>query len=219
MSMLISPERQYPEGTREGFYPVIGGKYNDTPQLWVPEGLQKADTIEFVKQNRNNIPKPDVIIGIARGGVGFAMQLNYLYKVKRMLMMQTDGFDNDNNPLETPRIIAAPRDEDIADAKVIWLADELVDNFAAIPVAGDYLAEHAPNACIISIVQYRKRKLGALAASRADYEHRIVEDIWLDFETQASIELLERRHAELPEAYPNYQSDIGMYATWAARKI
>ena len=186
-------------GPVAGFWPVSGIEDPDKPQLWVPQVQQEFEARCLANMLQDNGVLPDVIIGVARGGLMVAQQLAYNNEVRLVAAAQTIGYGADNKPLEKPILGIMPDPatfpERVRTSKAnILVVDELIEEGEALQLICSWVHKHFRRATITTAVIYDKDHPHVM---QPDFVLRKVPDLWLDHESQASRERLAFRMAEL----------------------
>ncbi len=117
---------------------------------------------------------PDLILGVARGGLFATGALGYSLDVKSMHVMNVEFYTGVDERLAAPIMLApVPRPADLAGAKVL-IADDVADTGATLELVRDFCAGHVAQARCA--VLYEKPR----STVKCDYVWRRT-DQWITF--------------------------------------
>jgi hypoxanthine phosphoribosyltransferase len=206
-------------GPIDGFYPVEGFTGEHKEQLWIPKGLQDYEALCLAALVEASGYEPTHIVSIARGGLATAQALLYANEVKPALGYQTYGYDQNDRPLDMPIIMSRPsfmglRKHERKEPLRLLVCDELLDAGKSIKVVVDDLVEQLEPEEIKTGVIYVKDRPHV---TEVDFFVRLVQDVWLDHETQASRERREIRLEQLAAYAPDIAAAMGALAVLPAR--
>ena len=89
---------------------------------------------------------PDLILGIARGGLFVAGALGYALNVKNLHVMNVEYYTGVNERLPVPVMLPpVPSTVDLSGARVL-IADDVADTGATLQLVRDFCAEHVAEA-------------------------------------------------------------------------
>ena len=202
-------------GPVSGFWPVTGIEDPSVSQLWVPKVQQEFESRCLANLLQDNDVVPDVIFGIARGGLMVAQEIAYNNNVRLVASAQTIGYGPDNQPLEKPILGVMPNPDTFPEhirngESHILIVDELVDEGEALLLIYGWVREHFKQARISTAVIYDKDKPHVF---EPDYSLRKVPNLWLDHESQADKDRLITRMAELSNRKGLLQRAMGWLTT------
>lgn len=130
--------------------------------------------------------EPDVILGIARGGLGLAMGLGYALDVKNLSTVNVEFYTGVDERLEVPILLPpTPQAVDLSGMKVL-IADDVSDSGRTLELVREFFAGHVTEAR--TAVVYEK----PWTVVQADYVWRRT-DRWIDFPWSSSPPLVDRR--------------------------
>ncbi|WP_232524654.1 phosphoribosyltransferase [Nocardioides mangrovicus] len=118
--------------------------------------------------------RPDVVLGIARGGLGLAMGLGYALGVKNLSTVNVEFYTGVDERLDMPVMLPpTPAAVDLAGLNVL-IADDVADTGRTIELVRDFFAGHVAETRVA--VVYEK----PTTIVRPDYAWRTT-DAWIDF--------------------------------------
>jgi hypoxanthine phosphoribosyltransferase len=124
--------------------------------------------------------RPDIVLGIARGGLLVGGAIAYTLDVKNTFTMNVEFYTGIDERLEMPMILPPVPDlVDLAEARVL-VADDVADTGQTLVLVKDFLAGKVGEARIA--VLYEK----PLSAVRCEYVWRRT-DRWIDFPWSAEL--------------------------------
>jgi uncharacterized protein len=127
---------------------------------------------------------PDIVLGIARGGLLVAGALGYALGVKNTFTMNVEFYTGVDERLEVPMILPPVPDlVDFADFKVL-IADDVADTGATLLLVKDFLAGKVAE--VRAAVLYEKPR----SAVRCEYVWRRT-DRWITFPWSAEEAVLQ----------------------------
>lgn len=130
--------------------------------------------------------EPDVILGIARGGLGLAMGLGYALDVKNLSTVNVEFYTGVDQRLDVPIMLPpTPQAVDLSGLKVL-IADDVSDSGRTLELVRDFFSGHVVEAR--TAVIYEK----PWTVVHADYVWRRTER-WIDFPWSSSPPLVDRR--------------------------
>ena len=204
-------------GSVDGFYPVEPIGDEKGPQAWLPRGLQAYESLVLAQHIADSGVEYDAVIGLSRGAGDIASTVAYYNGIKHIYYIQTDGYDENNNELEVPRIISTPDPETVikkgkhGGLPRFLKVDDLADKLGSMMVTDEWVANNLTfdildNGVIYDKVQPRKHK------SDIRYTVRPVRNIWIDHESQAR----GARRAQRMEELKPYAGEIAATMGWLA---
>jgi len=117
---------------------------------------------------------PDLILSIARGGLGLGMGLGYALEVKNLSVVNVEFYTGVDQRLDMPMMLPpTPAAVDLSGAKVL-IADDVADTGRTLELVHDFCAEHVAESR--TAVIYDKPQ----SVLKADYVWRHTE-AWIDF--------------------------------------
>jgi len=130
--------------------------------------------------------EPDMILAIARGGLGLAMGLGYALDVKNLSAVNVEFYTGVDQRLDVPIMLPpTPAAVDLTGLKVL-IADDVADTGHTLEVVQAFCAGHVAEAR--TAVVYEKSR----AVINADYVWRRT-DLWIDFPWSSMPPLVDRR--------------------------
>ncbi len=118
--------------------------------------------------------EPDLILSIARGGLGLGMGLGYALGVKNLSVVNVEFYTGVDERLPLPMMLPpTPAAVDLAGMKVL-VADDVADTGRTLELVHEFCADHVAEAR--TAVIYDKPR----SALRPDYAWRST-DAWIDF--------------------------------------
>ena len=130
--------------------------------------------------------EPDVVLGIARGGLGLAMGLGYALDVKNLSAVNVEFYTGVDERLDVPIMLPpTPKAVDLSGLKVL-IADDVSDSGRTLELVRDFVAGHVTEAR--AAVIYEK----PWTVVEADYVWRRTEK-WINFPWSSVPPLVDRR--------------------------
>jgi uncharacterized protein len=118
--------------------------------------------------------EPDLILSIARGGLGLGMGLGYALAVKNLAVINVEFYTGVDERLEVPIMLPpTPAAIDLSGLNVL-IADDVADTGRTLEIVHDFCAEHVAQARVAVI--YEK----PASVVKPDYAWRRT-DAWIDF--------------------------------------
>lgn len=118
--------------------------------------------------------EPDMILAIARGGLGLGMGLGYALSVKNLSVVNVEFYTGIDQRLEIPVMLPpTPAAIDLRGLKVL-IADDVADTGHTLEIVRDFCADHVAEARVAVI--YEK----PTSVVAPDYVWRRT-DAWIDF--------------------------------------
>ncbi len=140
---------------------------------------------ELAQQVVDSGYEPDIVLSIARGGLGLGMGLGYALDVKNLSAINVEFYTGVDERLELPVVLPPTPDAvDLAGLKVL-IADDVADTGRTLEIVRDFCADHVAEARIAVI--YEK----PWTVVRPDYVWRHTE-AWIDFPWSAQPPLVRR---------------------------
>lgn len=140
---------------------------------------------ELARQVVDSGYEPDIVLSIARGGLGLGMGLGYALDVKNLSAINVEFYTGVDERLELPVVLPPTPDAvDLAGLKVL-IADDVADTGRTLEIVRDFCADHVAEARIAVI--YEK----PWTVVRPDYAWRHTE-AWIDFPWSARPPLVRR---------------------------
>ena len=128
---------------------------------------------------------PDLVLSIARGGLGLGMGLGYALDVKNLSAVNVEFYTGVDERLDVPIMLPPTPDVvDLAGLKIL-IADDVADTGRTLEIVRAFCADHVAEARIAVI--YEKPRTGV----QADYVWRRTER-WIDFPWSAEPPLVHR---------------------------
>lgn len=150
-------------------YQLFGSAVHDLAQQVVDDGFE-----------------PDIVLAIARGGLGLAMGLGYALDVKNLSAVNVEFYTGVDQRLEVPMMLPpTPAAIDLTGMKVL-IADDVADTGKTLEVVRDFFAGHVAEAR--TAVIYEK----PWTVIRPEYVWRRTER-WIDFPWSSTPPLVDRR--------------------------
>ncbi len=208
-------------GPVDGFYPVQGFEGEHEQQLWIPKGLQDYEALCLAALVEASGYQPTHVVAIARGGLATAQAVLYANNVKPALGYQTNGYDDNDRPLDMPIIKSRPNFDGLRKGERkeplrLFVSDELLDAGKSIKVVVEDLVEQLDPEEIKTGVIYVKDRPHVM---EVDFYVRMVQDVWLDHETQASRERREVRLKQLEQYSGEITAAMGALAMLPASML
>ena len=130
--------------------------------------------------------EPDVVLGVARGGLGLAMGLGYALDVKNLSAVNVEFYTGVDERLDVPIMLPpTPKAVELSGLKVL-IADDVSDSGRTLELVRDFFADHVTETRVA--VVYEKSH----TIVKADYVWRRTER-WIDFPWSSSPPLVDRR--------------------------
>ncbi len=130
--------------------------------------------------------EPDVVLGVARGGLGLAMGLGYALDVKNLSTVNVEFYTGVDERLAVPIMLPpTPAAVDLSGLQVL-IADDVSDTGRTLELVRDFFGDHVAEARIA--VVYEKTHTDV----RADYVWRRT-DRWINFPWSTEPPLVDRR--------------------------
>ncbi|GAB2858371.1 phosphoribosyltransferase [Nocardioides pacificus] len=118
--------------------------------------------------------EPDLVLSIARGGLGLGMALGYALDVKNLSAVNVEFYTGVDQRLEMPVMLPpTPQAVDLSGAKVL-IADDVADTGKTLELVRAYCADHVAD--VRMAVIYEKSR----SIVKPDYVWRRT-DRWIDF--------------------------------------
>ena len=137
--------------------------------------------------------EPDLILSIARGGLGLGMGLGYALDVKNLSAVNVEFYTGIDERLDVPIMLPPTPDAvDLAGLKVL-IADDVADTGRTLEIVRDYVAGHVAEARIAVI--YEK----PWTVVRPEYAWRRTE-AWIDFPWSVLPPLVRREQTRIASA-------------------
>jgi hypoxanthine phosphoribosyltransferase len=128
--------------------------------------------------------RPDIVLGIARGGLLVAGALAYALGVKNTFMLNVEFYTGVDERLEMPMLLPPVPDlVDFAETRVL-IADDVADTGATLLLVKDFCASHVAE--VRCAVLYEKPR----SAVRCEYVWRETDD-WVEFPWSAASQVSE----------------------------
>jgi hypoxanthine phosphoribosyltransferase len=129
--------------------------------------------------------EPDLVLSIARGGLGLGMGLGYALDVKNLSAINVEFYTGVDERLDVPIMLPPTPDAvDLAGLKVL-IADDVADTGKTLEIVRDFCADHVAEARMAVI--YEKPR----TVIRPDYVWRRTES-WIDFPWSSTPPLVRR---------------------------
>jgi hypoxanthine phosphoribosyltransferase len=117
---------------------------------------------------------PDIILGIARGGLFAAASLGYALGVKNLHVINVEFYTGVDSRLDMPVVLPpVPNVVDLSGARVL-IADDVADTGATIALVKEFCASHVAD--VRCAVIYEKSQ----SEVRCEYVWRYTDD-WINF--------------------------------------
>jgi len=141
---------------------------------------------EIAEQVVDSGYEPDLVLSIARGGLGLGMGLGYALDVKNLSAVNVEFYTGVDERLEVPIMLPpTPAAVDLAGLRVL-IADDVADTGKTLEIVREFCADHVAEARIAVIYE----KPGTVVLP--DYVWRRT-DRWIDFPWSAAPPLVTRR--------------------------
>jgi len=129
--------------------------------------------------------EPDLVLAIARGGLGLAMGLGYALDVKNLSAVNVEFYTGVDQRLDVPIMLPpTPAAVDLSGLRVL-IADDVADTGRTLEIVQEFCAGHVAEAR--TAVIYEK----PWTVIRADYVWRRTEQ-WIDFPWSSTPPLVDR---------------------------
>jgi uncharacterized protein len=130
--------------------------------------------------------EPDLVLSIARGGLGLGMGLGYALDVKNLSAVNVEFYTGVDQRLDVPIMLPpTPQAVDLSGLKVL-LADDVADSGKTLEIVQEFCADHVAEAR--TAVIYEK----PWTVVNADYVWRRT-DKWINFPWSSEPPLVDRR--------------------------
>lgn len=131
-------------------------------------------TRELAHQVADDGFEPDIVLAIARGGLGLAMGLGYALGVKNLSAVNVEFYTGEDTRLDVPIMLPpTPQAIELAGLKVL-IVDDVADTGHTLRHVQEFLDDHVADARIA--VVYEKPR----SVVRPDYAWKQT-DAWIDF--------------------------------------
>jgi uncharacterized protein len=140
---------------------------------------------ELAQQVVDDGYEPDLVLAIARGGLGLGMGLGYALDVKNLSAVNVEFYTGIDERLDVPIMLPpTPAAVDLAGLKVL-VADDVADTGKTLEIVRDFCADHVAEAR--TAVIYEK----PWTVVKPEYAWRRTER-WIDFPWSAEPSLVTR---------------------------
>jgi uncharacterized protein len=140
---------------------------------------------EIAQQVVDSGYEPDIVLAIARGGLGLGMGLGYALDVKNLSAVNVEFYTGVGETLEVPIMLPpTPQAVDLTGMKVL-VTDDVADTGKTLEVVHEFLSGHVAE--VRTAVVYEK----PWTVINADYVWRKV-DAWIDFPWSSTPPLVNR---------------------------
>ncbi|HTW16603.1 MAG TPA: phosphoribosyltransferase family protein [Nocardioides sp.] len=130
--------------------------------------------------------EPDLVLSIARGGLGLGMGLGYALDVKNLSAVNVEFYTGVDERLDVPIMLPpTPQAVDLSGLRVL-IADDVADSGRTLEIVQEFCADHVAEAR--TAVIYEKPH----TVVRADYVWRRT-DLWINFPWSSEPPLVDRR--------------------------
>ncbi|MEI5674928.1 MULTISPECIES: phosphoribosyltransferase [unclassified Nocardioides] len=130
--------------------------------------------------------EPDLVLSIARGGLGLGMGLGYALDVKNLSAVNVEFYTGVDQRLDVPIMLPpTPQAVDLSGLKVL-IADDVADSGKTLEIVQEFCADHVAEAR--TAVIYEK----PWTVVSADYVWRRT-DRWINFPWSSEPPLVDRR--------------------------
>ncbi len=129
---------------------------------------------ELARQVHDDGFRPDLVLGIARGGLFVAGLLGYALDVKNLHLANVEFYTGVDERLDMPVMLPpVPKPVDLSGARVL-IADDVADTGATLRLVKDFCADHVAD--VRCAVVYEKTR----STVRCEYVWRRT-DLWINF--------------------------------------
>lgn len=129
---------------------------------------------ELAQQVVDDGYEPDIVLAIARGGLGLAMGMGYALDVKNLSAVNVEFYTGVDERLDVPMMLPpTPAAIDLTGMKVL-IADDVADTGRTLELVHEFCRGHVAEAR--TVVVYEKPQ----SVIKADYVWRRTE-LWIDF--------------------------------------
>ena len=140
---------------------------------------------ELAQQVVDDGYEPDLVLAVARGGLGLAMGLGYALDVKNLSAVNVEFYTGVDQRLDVPIMLPPTPDAvDLAGLRVL-VADDVADTGRTLEIVRDFCADHVAD--VRTAVIYEK----PWTVVRPEYVWRRTER-WIDFPWSAQPPLVRR---------------------------
>lgn len=130
--------------------------------------------------------EPDLVLSIARGGLGLGMGLGYALDVKNLSAVNVEFYTGVDQRLDVPIMLPpTPQAVDLSGLRVL-IADDVADSGRTLEIVQEFCADHVAEAR--TAVIYEKPR----TVVNADYVWRRT-DLWINFPWSSQPPLVDRR--------------------------
>ncbi|WP_240771452.1 phosphoribosyltransferase [Nocardioides sp. GY 10113] len=130
--------------------------------------------------------EPDIVLAIARGGLGLAMGLAYALDVKNLSAVNVEFYTGIDQRLDVPMMLPpTPAAVDLTGMKVL-IADDVADSGRTLEAVQKFCADHVLEAR--TAVVYEKPR----SVIKPEYAWKST-DLWIDFPWSSEPPLVNRR--------------------------
>jgi hypoxanthine phosphoribosyltransferase len=141
---------------------------------------------ELAQQVVDDGYEPDIVLAIARGGLGLAMGLGYALDVKNLSTVNVEFYTGIDERLDVPMMLPpTPAAVDLTGMRVL-VADDVADTGRTLETVRDFVADHVAEAR--TAVIYEKPH----SVVKPEYAWRRT-DRWIDFPWSSTPPLVDRR--------------------------
>lgn len=130
--------------------------------------------IEIAEQIKDDDFKPDIILGIARGGLSIACSLGYALDIKNIYMMNVEYYTGENTRLEFPIMLPPYLNIVGLKDKKVLIVDDISDTGGTLKMVLDFLGSKVAETK--TAVLYEKDK----SLLKCDYVWRRT-NMWVEF--------------------------------------
>lgn len=130
--------------------------------------------------------EPDVLLSIARGGLGLAMGLGYALDVKNISMVNVEFYTGVDQRLEVPIMLPPTPDAVDLSGLHVLITDDVADTGETLRLVQDFCADHVAESR--TAVVYRKPR----SVITPDYSWRET-SAWVDFPWSSQPPVVGRR--------------------------
>lgn len=146
------------------------------------EGFGQA-VVELGGRIRDDGYEPDVILGIARGGLPLAASLGYSLAVKNLSVLNVEYYTGVNERLDFPVLLPSPFDRvDLTGARLL-IVDDVADTGVTLQLVHETVSDTVSD--LRTAVLYEKPR----SVVHCDYIWREV-DQWIDFPWSSASQIL-----------------------------